>query len=321
MQYLITGGAGFVGSHLAEALLARGDEVQVLDDLSTGSISNIDPLKANPRFHYVVGSVFDERELAELVDRADVVFHLAAAVGVRLIIERPVHTIETNISGTERVLRSASKKKRKVVLASTSEVYGKGSRVPFREDDDMVLGPTSRSRWSYAASKAVDEFLALAYWQEQKLPTVIVRLFNTVGARQTGAYGMVLPRFVEQALRGGPISVYGDGKQSRCFAYVTDVVDGILRLTAEPRAVGQVFNIGNDEEISIEDLARKVRDRVSPSLAIEYVPYEQAYAEGFEDLRRRVPDLTKIRELVGYRPTLGVDAIVDRVVEHMSRKR
>lgn len=319
MKNLITGGAGFVGSHLAEALLARGEEVWIMDDLSTGSVTNIDHLKGDPRFHYTVESVFNEREVAEQVDRVDTVYHLAAAVGVRLIVERPVHTIETNISGTEIVLKAAGKKKRKVLIASTSEVYGKSTKVPFREDDDIVLGPTSRSRWSYAASKMVDEFLALAYWREQKLPTVVVRLFNTVGPRQTGQYGMVIPRFVQQALAGGPITVYGDGKQSRCFADVSDVVEGIIRLSREERAVGKVFNLGNDQEITIEEVAEKVRAKVSPRLEIKFVPYEEAYAEGFEDLRRRVPDLGRAHALVGYTPKLGIDAILDRVIAQLSR--
>jgi UDP-glucose 4-epimerase len=312
--FLITGGAGFVGSHLAEALLARGDAVHVVDDLSTGSIRNLEPLKANPRFRYEIRSLFDASATAEAVDRCDAVFHLAAAVGVRLIVESPVRTLTTNIRGTEIVLEHAAKKRKPVLLASTSEVYGKSTKVPFSEDDDMVLGPTTRGRWSYAASKAVDEFLALSYWKERKHPTVIARLFNTVGPRQTGQYGMVVPRFVQQALAGGPITVYGDGEQSRCFGYVGDVVGGLIRLLEEPRAYGQVFNIGNDEEITVNALAEKVSARTGGRAEIRRIPYEEAYEAGFEDMRRRVPDLRKIRDLIGYRPTVGIDGILDRVI-------
>jgi UDP-glucose 4-epimerase len=319
---LITGGAGFVGSHLAEALLQKGWEVHVIDDLSTGSIENIDHLRVpHPRhpgagrFHYVIDSIMNAPLLAELVDRCAVVFHLAAAVGVRLIVESPVHTIGTNIRGTEIVLEMAEKKKKKVVLASTSEVYGKASRVPFREDDDLVMGPTVKSRWSYACSKAIDEFLALAYWKERKLPVVIVRLFNTVGPRQTGRYGMVLPTFVNQALTGRPITVFGDGRQSRSFTYVGDVVWALVKLAECPQAVGEVFNIGNGAEISIEDLARTVKRMTDSRAEIVRIPYEQAYEAGFEDMPRRVPDISKLRRLIGYEPKVQLEEMIRRVID------
>ena len=319
MKALITGGAGFVGSHLAEALVARGDEVFVLDNLSTGSIENIEHLKGHPRFHYTIESIMNEPVTAELVDRVDVVFHLAAAVGVRLIVESPVNTIETNVHGTEMVLKVANKKKKKVVVASTSEVYGKSGIVPFREDADLVLGPTSKGRWSYACSKAIDEFLALAYHKEKRLPVVLVRLFNTVGPRQTGRYGMVIPSFVKQALQGRPLTVFGDGTQSRCFTYVSDVVEQLVALAEEPRAVGEVFNVGNDrEEISIGDLARRVKARTGAKSEVVLVPYDQAYEEGFEDMQRRVPDLAKLRALTGYVPKVHLDEILDRVIAHFT---
>ena len=316
MKALITGGAGFIGSHLAEFLVARGDPVHVIDDLSTGAMSNIEHLKANPRFRYSIDTVFNGPLLAELVDGADCVFHLAAAVGVQLIVENPTRTIETNIGGTEMVLKAAAKKGRKVLIASTSEVYGKSAKVPFREDDDLVFGATTKSRWSYAASKAVDEFLALAYWKEKELPVVITRLFNTVGPRQTGRYGMVIPRFVEQALAGGPITVFGDGRQSRCFGWVGDIVGGMAALMDSKKAVGQVFNLGSDEEITINGLARKVAGKVGGRIAIRHVSYEKAYEEGFEDMRRRVPCLDKAKKAIGYRPTVRVDVILDRVIAH-----
>jgi UDP-glucose 4-epimerase len=316
MRYLITGGAGFIGSHLAEGLLERGHEVYVIDDLSTGSIDNIEHLKPNPAFHYIIETIFNEPVLAELVDKCDAVFHLAAAVGVLLIVESPVRTIETNISGTEIVLRHASKKKRPVLIASSSEVYGKSSKIPFSEEDDLILGPTIKGRWSYACSKAIDEFLAISYWKERKLPTIVMRIFNTVGPRQTGRYGMVIPRFVQQAIAGKPITVYGDGKQSRCFAYVTDVVDGLIKIIQQPRAYGNVFNIGDDREISIEQLARLVKRRLNSKSEIKYIPYDQAYEQGFEDMRHRVPDLTKIRSLIGYQPAYTIEQILDKVIEY-----
>jgi len=315
MRVLITGGAGFIGSHLSEALLDRGDEVSVLDNLSTGSIANIQHLKGHPRFRYTIDSVTNEPLLAELIDASDVVVHLAAAVGVKLIVEAPVHTIETNVHGTEVVLKHANKKKKLVVIASTSEVYGKSVDVPFHEDADLVLGPTPKHRWAYACSKLIDEFLALAYWKERKLPVIVVRLFNTVGPRQTGQYGMVIPTFVRQALSGHPITVFGDGTQSRSFTYVGDVVKAMVALIDEPRAVGQVFNIGNGNEISIRELAIRIKEMTGSRSPITEIPYEQAYEAGFEDMPRRVPDIAKIRDLVGYHPTVELDEILTRVIE------
>ena len=320
MIALITGGAGFVGSHLAERLLADGHEVIVLDNLSTGSIDNISHLKTHPRFSYAVDSVTNEPLLAELIDRSDVVFHLAAAVGVKKIVEEPVHTIENNVHGTEVVLRHANKKKRLVVVASTSEVYGKSIDVPFREDADLVMGPTSKHRWAYACSKAIDEFLALAYWKEKKLPVIVIRLFNTVGPRQTGQYGMVIPTFVRQALAGQPITVFGDGKQTRSFTYVGDVVEALMKLTNEPRAVGGVFNVGNVDEVSIRELAERVKTLSGSQSSIQYVPYDEAYEAGFEDMPRRVPDISKIRDLVGYQPQLELNDIIKTVIEHIRQK-
>jgi UDP-glucose 4-epimerase len=320
MRALITGGAGFVGSHLSELLPEAGHEVYVLDDLSTGSIDNIAHLKPNPRFHYTIDSVDNEPLLAELVDRGDVVFHLAAAVGVKLIVEQPVHTIETNVHGTEVVLRHANKKKKLVVIASTSEVYGKNVAVPFVEDADLVLGPTLKHRWAYACSKAIDEFLALAYWKEKKLPVVIARLFNTVGPRQTGQYGMVIPTFVRQALAGRPITVFGDGTQTRSFTYVGDVVWALAALAQEPCAIGQVFNIGNGHEISMLALAERVKAITGSRSSIVTIPYDQAYEEGFEDMPRRVPDTTKIRELIGYEPRVQLEEILVKVVDYFQKK-
>jgi UDP-glucose 4-epimerase len=315
MRALITGGAGFVGSHLAEALLEHGHEVHVIDNLSTGSIENIEAFKADRRFHYTIDSVMNEPVAAELIDRVDVVFHLAAAVGVRLIVESPVNTIETNVHGTEMVLKLANKKKKKVLITSTSEVYGKSNDVPFREEADLVMGATSKGRWSYACSKAIDEFLALAYWKEKHLPVVVARLFNTVGPRQTGRYGMVIPNFVKQALLGHPLTVYGDGTQRRCFTYVSDVVGALVQLAESEAAVGRVFNIGNDrEEVSILDLARRIKAQTGSPSEIELVPYDKAYESGFEDMPRRVPDLTKLRTLMGYEPKVHLDEILERVV-------
>jgi UDP-glucose 4-epimerase len=316
MRVLITGGAGFVGSHLSDALLERGDEVFILDNLSTGSIDNVVHLKSHPRFHYTIDTVSNEPVVAELVDRCDIVIHLAAAVGVKLIVEQPVHTIETNVHGTEVVLRHANKKKKLVLIASTSEVYGKSTDVPFREDADLVLGPTYKHRWAYACSKMIDEFLALAYWKERKLPVIVVRLFNTVGPRQTGQYGMVIPNFVRQALAGQPITVFGDGSQSRSFTYVGDVVKAMVALIDEPQAVGQVFNIGNGHEITIGELAAKVKQMTGSSSEIVTIPYEKAYEAGFEDMPRRVPDISRITALVGYRPTVELDETLTRVIEH-----
>jgi UDP-glucose 4-epimerase len=320
MNYLITGGAGFIGSHLAETLLTSGIDVAVIDDLSTGSILNIEHLKPNPRFQYVLDTMMNRAVLTEMVDRADVIVHLAAAVGVRLIVESPVRTIETNIKGTELVLELASKKKKKVIIASTSEVYGKASKVPFSEDDDLVMGSTDKGRWSYACSKMIDEFLALAYWKEKQVPTVVVRLFNTVGPRQTGQYGMVVPRFVGQALRGEPITVYGDGSQRRCFTWVGDVVNALIALAEHPGAVGGIFNLGNTEEVTILELAERTKGLTASVSPILFVPYEQAYATGFEDMPRRVPSIEKARRLIGYRPTLGLDGILKSVIGHLEQR-
>jgi len=316
VKAFLTGGAGFIGSHLAERLLDLGHEVLVLDNLSTGSIENIAHLKGSPRFSYVVDSVTNEPLLAEMIDRCDVVFHLAAAVGVKLIVEQPVHTIETNVHGTEVVLKHAAKKKKLVFIASTSEVYGKSTDVPFRESADLVLGPSEKHRWAYACSKLIDEFLALAYWKEKKLPVVVVRLFNTVGPRQTGQYGMVLPTFVRQALAGEPITVFGDGTQSRSFTFVGDVVDALVTLAQEPRAIGGVFNIGNTGEISIQALAERVKTLTGSRSPIQFVPYDEAYEAGFEDMPRRVPDISKIAELIGYEPKVALDDIITRVIAH-----
>jgi UDP-glucose 4-epimerase len=316
LRHLITGGAGFIGSHLAEALLARGDEVFILDDLSTGSVENIRHLKANPRFHYFFDSINNKHLLAELVDESEVVFHLAAAVGVRLIVESPVRTLETNVYGTQLVLDAASKKKKLVFTASTSEVYGKSEKVPFREDADLVLGPTTKGRWSYAASKALDEFLALSYWKEKKQPVIIARFFNTVGPRQTGRYGMVLPNFARQAIEGSPITVYGSGKQSRCFCDVRDTIEAVLRLVNTDRSVGEVVNIGTDEEITIDELAMLVKQRMDSSSIITHIPYDQAYEPGFEDMLRRVPSIEKLQRLTEFRPSTPLTEIVDRVAAH-----
>jgi UDP-glucose 4-epimerase len=317
MTSLITGGAGFIGSHLAEALVARGERVILLDDLSTGSVENIRHLRAQPNIECVFESVMDRALLAGLVDEADVIFHLAAAVGVRRIIESPVRTIETNVKGTELVLEAAAKKKKLVFIASTSEVYGKNNKVPFCENDDIVLGPTAKSRWSYATSKALDEFLALAYWKEKKLPVVIGRFFNTVGPRQTGRYGMVLPTFVSQALAHKPLTVFGTGRQRRCFGYVGDVVEAILRLLSTDRSVGEVVNVGNDDEITIADLASLVKQRTNSTSPVHVIPYAEAYEPGFEDMERRVPSLDKLVSLTGFRPTTPLITIVDKVTNHL----
>jgi UDP-glucose 4-epimerase len=320
VRALITGGAGFIGSHLADALLAQGHEARVLDNLSTGAIENIAHLKGRAGFAYTIDSVTNESLLAELIDQCDVVFHLAAAVGVKLIVEQPVHTIETNVHGTEVVLKHANKKKKLVVVASTSEVYGKSTDVPFREGADLVLGATVRHRWAYACSKLLDEFLALAYWKEKRLPVVIVRLFNTVGPRQTGQYGMVLPTFVRQALAAQPITVFGDGTQSRSFTYVADVVEAVIKLALEPQAVGEVFNVGNVEEVSIGALAARVKALAGSESPIAFIPYDEAYEAGFEDMPRRVPDIAKIQRLIGYQPRLGLDDIIRSVIEHIRQR-
>ncbi len=320
MRYLITGGAGFIGSHLAERLLDRGDHVVLLDNLSTGSMENIRHLKSKERMEYHLDAIENRRLVAELVDEADIVVHLAAAVGVRLIVESPVRTIETNVNGTQIILEAAEKKRKLVLAASTSEVYGKSTQVPFREEADLVLGPTTKGRWSYAASKALDEFLALAYWRERKVPVIVVRLFNTVGPRQTGRYGMVLPNFVKQALDNAPITVYGSGTQSRCFCDVRDTVESLIRLMDTERSVGEVVNIGNTEEISIAELAESVKARTGSASKITYVPYDQAYEPGFEDMMRRVPCVDKLQLLTGFRPQTKLAEIIDRVSSYLREK-
>jgi len=316
MRTLITGGAGFIGSHLSDYLLSEGHEVVVIDDLSTGSMENINGVRENNRFHYYIESIFNRLLLAELVDQADVVFHLAAAVGVFNIIESPVRTIETNVRGAELVLELAAKKKKRVVIASTSEVYGKSNKFPFSEDDDLVLGPTSKGRWSYACSKAIDEYLAIAYYHERKLPVSIVRLFNTVGPRQTGRYGMVLPSLVNKALSGEPLTVFGTGEQSRCFTHVSDIVNGLVRCASCDAAIGHVFNLGSTEEVTINTLASKVIQATRSASTVKYLTYDQAYGPGFEDMQRRVPDISKARTWFGYTPTKSLEFIISSVVDH-----
>jgi UDP-glucose 4-epimerase len=314
MKVLITGGAGFIGSHLAERHLTLGDEVCIVDDLSTGSIANIQHLKIHPEFTYHIDTVTNTQLMAELVDLCDVVYHLAAAVGVRLIVDSPVRTIETNIRGTEIILGLAETKRKRVLLTSTSEVYGKGDRVPFREDDDLVMGPPNKGRWSYACSKAIDEFLAVAYWKEKRVPTVIARLFNTVGPRQTGRYGMVVPNLVVQALTGKDITVFGDGTQSRCFTHVNDTVDALVGIASHPDANGEVYNVGSDHEISIVELARRIKRMTDSDSKIVFVSYGRAYEEGFEDVRRRVPDITKLTGLIDYRPRLSLEETLESII-------
>lgn len=316
MKYLITGGAGFIGSHLADALIARGDRVTIIDDLSTGSIDNIAHLRHIESFQCVIDSMLNLTLLEGLVDDADAVFHLAAAVGVKLIVESPVHTIETNVTCTERLLNIATKQKKKVLVASTSEVYGKSTAIPFREDGDLVLGPTTSGRWSYACSKMIDEFLAIAYWREQHLPTVVARLFNTVGPRQTGRYGMVVPRFVNQALEGSPISVYGDGAQSRCFTHVNDTIRALVGLMETDAAVGEVYNVGSCQEVTILQLANRVKELTESSSEIAYVPFAVAYEENFEDIPRRVPSIKKVEQLLGWRPQFDLDSTLESVIDY-----
>ncbi len=321
MRFFITGGAGFIGSHLAERHLQRGDEVYIVDDLSTGSMENIQHIKTHPNFHYVLDSVTNQQLVAELVDLCDATYHLAAAVGVKLIVESPVRTIETNIRGTEIVLAQAAKKRKRVLITSTSEVYGKRETIPFREDDDLVMGATNKGRWSYACSKAIDEFLAIAYWKEKQVPTVIARLFNTVGPRQTGQYGMVVPNFVRQALDGKEITVYGDGSQSRCFTHVSDVVGALMKLIEHPDATGEVYNIGGDQEVTILQLAERVKALAESQSAITFLAYDKAYEAGFEDMHRRVPDTGKLRKLIGYEPTFGLDEILKDVIAFQRERR
>lgn len=324
-RVLITGGAGFIGSHLAEALLAQDRIVTIIDDLSTGRFENIAHLTDHPRFNFAIDNITNEVVLDRLASECSTIFHLAAAVGVKLIVEHPVHTINTNVMGTEAVLKAALRYRARVLVASTSEVYGKGNRVPFHEEDEVVLGPTSRSRWAYAASKLVDEFLALAYQREFDLPVVIFRLFNTVGPRQVGRYGMVIPRFVNQALNGEPLTVYGDGTQTRCFLHVQDAVQAILALAETRQAVGGVFNVGAPEEISILDLARRVLAAVNeePLPArddprLQLIPYDEAYTEGFDDMQRRVPDTSRLQTLTGWRPTRSLDDILADVIQDLN---
>lgn len=317
MRVLITGGAGFIGSHLAEYLLERGDHVCVIDDLSTGRLENVNHLRSHPRFQLVIETILNETVMDRLVSENEVIYHLAAAVGVELIVKSPVETIERNILGTDVVLRLANRYLRKVLITSTSEIYGKSDAVPFKEDDDRVLGPTTKSRWSYSCSKAIDEFLALAYYKEKNLQTVIMRLFNTVGPRQTGRYGMVIPRFVSQALEDRPITVYGDGQQVRCFTYVGDVIKAAVALMDSPKTVGQVFNIGNNKGISILDLAKKIIEKTGSKSEIKLVPYDEAYEEGFEDMRIRVPDLSKAKSYIDYQPTVELDEILDKVIAYL----
>ncbi len=315
MKILITGGAGFIGSHLSELYLQEGHQVFVIDDLSTGSIENIAHLKPNPKFHYYLDTITNRQLLRELIDNCHMIVHLAAAVGVQLIVESPVNTIETNIYGTELVLQYASLKRKKVMIASTSEVYGKSMKKQFSEEDDLVLGATTKGRWSYACSKAIDEFLALAYWRERKLPVVVVRLFNTIGPRQTGRYGMVVPRFARAALKNEPITVYGTGKQTRCFTNVTDVVQVLKQLLEKEEAVGEIFNIGSTEQISIEDLAQKIKTMTKSQSDVVYVPYDQAYTQGFEDMLRRMPDVSKLYRYIGCVPQTSLDGTLQEVID------
>ena len=320
MKILVTGGAGFIGSHLAEALLAQGHEVTILDNLSTGRLENIAPLQNHPQFHIVVGDILNEFLVDKLVERADWIFHLAAAVGVQLIVKDPLRSLTTNINGSEIVLEAVYRYHRKVLITSTSEIYGKNVNGPLKEDDDRILGSPLKSRWSYSTSKAVDEILAYVYWKEKQVPTFIVRLFNTVGPRQTGSYGMVVPRFVEQALRGKDLTVYGNGNQTRCFLYVKDAVNAMIALLQHPAAVGQVFNLGSQEEVSIREVAEKVIRLVGSASRIIYVPYDEAYEEGFEDMQRRVPDISKVSRLIGFKPSTDLEGILQLVIEEFKER-
>jgi UDP-glucose 4-epimerase len=315
-KVLITGGAGFIGSHLAERLLKEGTEVYIIDDLSTGSIDNIKHLLAHPNFHYKIDTIMDYLLMKDLIDIVDEIYHLAAAVGVKYVIENPLHSLNINVRGTEIILELANKDKKKVFIASTSEVYGKQTQFPLSETSNSVIGNTTISRWGYAASKMLDEFLSLAYFREKKLPIIIGRFFNVCGPRQSASYGMVIPRFVKQALLGNPLTVYGSGKQSRCFGHVSDVINGMIKLMQNEKSIGQIFNIGSDEEITIEDLAKKVKKLTHSESEIEYIPYDKAYEKGFEDMERRVPDLSKIKNFIGYSPQKSLDDIINEVIEY-----
>ncbi len=320
MNVLITGGAGFIGSHLAEKLLKEGHTVWIIDDLSTGRLENVKHLMKNPHFKVAIDTIQNETVMDRLVSETDMIYHLAAAVGVELIVQHPVHTIETNIMGSEMVLKLANRYLKKVLIVSTSEVYGKSEKVPFREDDDRLLGPTIRSRWCYSSSKAIDEYLALAYHKERGLPTVIVRLFNTVGPRQTGQYGMVIPRMVMRALKNEPLLVYGDGSQIRCFTYVTDVVNALTKLMAKPEAEGEIFNVGGNEPVTILELAERIKKLANSRSEIKIIPYEQAFEEGFEDMKIRIPDLTKIHHYIGYKPSFSLDQILTHVIAYYRKE-
>ncbi len=319
MNILITGGAGFIGSHLTEELLNSGYKVDILDDLSTGKIENVSHLESNKNFRLVVGSILNEVLVDKMVERCDTVFHLAAAVGVELIVKKPMESLTTNIKGSEIILEMANRYHKKVLITSTSEIYGKNVNGPLKEDDDRILGSPLKTRWSYSTAKAVDEMLAYVYWKEKSVPSVIVRLFNTVGPRQTGTYGMVVPRFIEQALKNAPLTVYGSGNQSRCFVHVKDVVGALMKLAEEPKAVGEVFNIGSQEEITIEQLAKEIIKITKSNSKIEYIPYEKAYEEGFEDMQRRVPDTTKIKNLIGFKPTFTLSEIIENIIAYLKK--
>lgn len=319
MDFLITGGAGFIGSHMAEALLNAGHKVTALDNLSTGRLENISHLENNPNFKIIIGTILNESLVDKLVERCDAVFHLAAAVGVELIVKKPLESLTTNIKGSETVLEMAHRYRKKILITSTSEIYGKNTNGPLKENDDRILGSTLKTRWSYSTAKAVDEMLAYVYWKEKGVPSIIVRLFNTVGPKQTGAYGMVMPRFISQALQNKPITVYGTGKQSRCFLHVKDAVNAMIKLIEEPKAVSNVFNIGSQEEITIEKLAKEIIKLTESSSKIEYIPYEKAYEEGFEDMQRRVPDIKKINDLVGFKPTFSLVEIIGDIVNYLKK--
>ena len=322
MVALVTGGAGFIGSHIAEELLKRGNRVLVIDDLSTGKRENISHLEGDEKFSFIQGTILNEPLMESLVDECDTIYHLAAAVGVEFIISNPIRSIEINVLGTEIVLRLAEKNKKRLIITSSSEIYGGNLKKIFKENDGRVLGTTLIHRWSYSCSKALGEFLALAYWREKRLPVTIVRLFNTCGPRQTGNYGMVVPRFIEQAISGKPITIYGDGNQTRSFAYVSDIVDGMVSLASHPGAIGEIFNLGGEQEITVSDLAKKVKRLTKSNSEIVYLPYEEVYGEGFEDMRHRIPDISKIRNLIGYVPRVGLDDALKKTIEyHRNRKR